>query len=136
MPTRQRICLILLLMLCVSGCATVLKQAPPDRVLAFQTPTSDKSAKLTVIRPFEFAGGGCYKALYVNTIFAARLDVDEFAHFYVDPGEVLLRIGRDPYGKGGCSFDQDNWIQRETFLKPSDNKTFRIKGGDIQRADQ
>ena len=70
----------------------------------------------------------------------ARVDVAEFANFYVEPGELLLRIGRDPEGGGLCGVDQENWTQRETIMKSGDKKTFRmsidVNGKlDIMRAD-
>src|SRR5450759_1981928 len=104
----KRICLLLLLMFCANGCATApiaiseAKQAPPDRVLAFQTPTNNKSATLTMIRDEGFLGGGCYYAVYINKFLAARLNPSEFARFYLEPGEILIRYGRDPQGQGLC----------------------------------
>jgi hypothetical protein len=129
----KKICL-LLLMFYVNGCATApiaiseAKQSPPDRVLAFQTPTSDKTATLTMIRDEGFIGGGCYYAVSINGILAARLDPAEFVRFYMEPGEILIRYGRDPQGQGLCvPFEGlDNWTQRETFLKSGEKKSFRL----------
>ena len=130
----------------LSGCATTpvsindAKQVPADRLLAFQTAGADKTAILTVIRDEGFLGSGCYYGLWINKTLAARVDVAEYAKFYVEPGETLLRIGRDPQGKGLCAVDQDNWTQRETILKAGVPKTFRmsidVNGKvDISRAD-
>lgn len=137
---------LLLLALLVSGCATTpvpisaAKQAPTDRVLAFQIAAGDKTATVTVIRDEGFIGSACYYAVHINRVLAARLDVAEFARFYVEPGEILLRAGRDPEGGGLCGVDLDNWTQRETFLKPGEQKSFRLSidlNGklDIHRAD-
>jgi len=121
-------------MFCANGCASIpvpiseAKQVPPDRILAFQTPTSDKNAVLTMIRDQGMPGSGCYYAVSINGILAARLAPTEFARLYTEPGEILIRYGRDPQGKGLCgSFEGiDNWTQRETFLKPGEQKSFRL----------
>lgn len=121
-----------LLALLLGGCATTpvqiseATQASADRVLAFQLATGDKPATLTVIRDEGFIGSGCYYAVHINQVLAARLDVAEFARFYVEPGEILLRVGRDPQGVGLCGFGQDQWTQRETILKPDEQKSFRL----------
>ena len=122
----------LLLLLLLSACATTptyiheAEQAPVERVLAFQTPTSDKAATITIIRDEGLIGSGCFAGLYINKILAARLDVAEVVKFYVEPGEVLIRAGWDPQGRGLCAFGQDNWTQRETLLKPGEQKSFRL----------
>lgn len=137
---------LLVLALLMSGCATTpvpisaAKQAPTDRVLGFQIAAGDKTATLTVIRDEGFVGSACYTAVYINRVLAARLDVAEFVRFYVDPGEIVLRAGWDPQGEGLCGFSQDNWTQRETFLKPGEQKSFRLSIDinaklDIQRSD-
>ncbi len=122
----------LLLALLLGGCATTpvsmsaAKQVPADRLLAFQVATGDKTATVTVIRDEGFIGSGCYNAVHINGVLAARLDVAEFARFYVEPGEIVLRAGRDPQGAGSCGFASDNWTQRETLLKPGEQKFFRV----------
>jgi len=136
----------LLLALLLGGCATTpvpisaAKQAAADRVLAFQIVTDNKTATLTVIRDHGLLGSACYFAVYINQVLAARLDVAEFARFYVEPGEVVLRAGGDPQGTGLCGFASDMWTQRETILKPGEQKSFRMsfdQSGrfDIQRSD-
>jgi len=105
----------LLLALLLGGCATTpvsmseAKQAAADRVLAFRIIADDKTGSLTVIRDEGFIGSACYYAVHINGILAARLDVAEFARFYVEPGEILLRAGRDPQGGGLCGVQLDNW---------------------------
>lgn len=134
----------LLLALLLAACESTpvpkseAKQTPPDRVLAFQTPKGEKTGILTVIRDDGFPVSGCNIALYINQILAARFEAAEYAQFYVESGEILLRAGWDPQGKGLCSFGQDQWTQRETFLKPGERKSFRLSFGtsgrfDIQR---
>lgn len=149
MKKHKQIWLILPLAILLKGCATIpvpiseAKQAPPDRVLAFQTPTSDKTATLTAIRDEGHLGSGCYYALSINGILAARLDPAEFARFYIEPGEILMRYGRDPQGQGLCVSVEglfDSWTQRETFLKAGEKKSFRLTidimgKTDIQRSE-
>lgn len=100
-------------------------KAPPDRVLALQLATGDKTATLTVVRDEGFIGSGCYYAVHIDRVLVARLDVAEFARFYVEPGEIVLRAGRDPQGVGLCGLDLDNWTQRETILNQA-NKSFSV----------
>jgi hypothetical protein len=56
------------------------------------------------------------------------------------PGEILLRAGRDPLGKGLCGLGQDEWTQRETVVHQGETKYFRLsidQNGktDIQRSE-
>lgn len=136
----------LFIALALTGCATTpvpatsAKQAPAERVLAFQTKLEGPSGKLIVTRDEGFLGGGCFYALSINGIVAARLDVGETSAFFVSPGEVLLRAGRDPQGKALCALGQDEWTQRETLVRDKETKYFRLSidmngKTDIQRAD-
>lgn len=119
---------LLLLTLLISACASTpvpinkAIQAPAERVLAFQTQTSDKVAILAVVR--DDGPARCFAGLYINEVLAARLDVAEVARFFIEPGDVLLRVGWDPQGVGFC-FSND-WTQRETILKPGEQKSFRM----------
>lgn len=130
----------------LAGCATTpvplsqAKQVPADRLLAFQGGITGPSAKLSVTRDAGFLGGGCYLALVINGKLAARFDTGEVANFDIAPGEVLLRVGGDPLGKGMCAIGQSNyWTQRETILHPDETKYFRLTisdgGMDIHRAE-
>src|SRR5262249_32126228 len=65
------------------------RQAPSERVLAFQT-ASPENGTLVVIRDGGPVGSGCYFAFYINRTLATRLDVGERARFFVEPGGVLL----------------------------------------------
>lgn len=129
------------------GCATTpivptaAKPAPTERILAFQQKTPSTTATLIVTRDEGFLGGGCYYSLAINGTLAARLDVGETSRFFLEPGEILLRVGRDPQGRGLCSAGQEYWTQRETILRPGEIKYFRLLidangATDIQRSEQ
>ena len=130
----------------LGGCATTpiassnATQAPPDRLLAFQERGQDTNATLVITRDQGFLGSGCYYSVTLNGTVAARLDVGETARFYVIPGEILMRVGRDPVGKGLCGLGQDEWTQRETVVRQGETKYFRLSidangKTDIQRSD-
>lgn len=130
----------------LTGCATtpisstVAKPAPIERLLAFQTPLSEPAGILTVTRDVGHTGSACFYAISINGTLAARLEPGEKASFHVPSGEILMRSGSDPQGKGLCGFDKDFWTQRETQLKPGETKYFRMSINadgitDIQRAD-
>ena len=131
----------------LTGCATTAvpaseaKPAPANRVLAFQSKDETTTSTIVVTRDAGFLGGGCFYSLAINKVLAARLDTSETAAFYVAPGEVLLRSGRDPEGKALCSLGQDEWTQTETILKPNETKYFRLSidmngKTDIRRSDR
>ncbi|MEX3986016.1 hypothetical protein AB4Y45_44915 [Paraburkholderia sp. EG287A] len=131
----------------LTGCAsepmslTSATKAPSERVTAYQTvPPGIDSGMLVITRDSGFTGGACFYAVSINGKLAARLDTGETARFIVPAGEVLLRSGRDPQGKGLCSLVKGEWTQRETALKPGETKLFRLSidmngKTDIQRAD-
>lgn len=125
----------------LAGCATTpvpssqAKPAPKERTIAFQEKTATNNASLVLTRDEGFLGGGCFYAFWINSILAARLDVGETAGFYVEPGEHVLRVGRDPHGQGLCALDADNWTQRETILRANERKFFRLSIDDSGKAD-
>jgi len=144
--SMRAICCTLLLSASLFGCATTpmsASQATPvasDRVLAFQESSSAASGTLIVTRDQGFLGGGCYYGFFINDILAARFDVAETAKFQVQPGELVLRSGRDPEGRALCGAGQQEWTQRETILRDGETKYFRLSidangKTDIQRAD-
>jgi hypothetical protein len=133
--------------LLISACATTPtpeKEAVPipnERVLAFQTKPSEDAATILLTRDSGHLGSGCHYGFWINGILSARLDPAEIGTFHVAPGEYLLRVGRDPQGRGLCSLEKDEWTQRETILKPREVKRFRLSidmngKTDIQRSDQ
>ena len=134
--------------LLLSGCMTTTtplraseaKAAPTTRLLAYQTKSPSASGTLVVTRDTGFMGGGCFYAVWINGILSARLDVGERSEFYVQPGDILFRTGRDPAGIGLCNLGQDNWTQRESQIRENETKYFRLLldangKSDIQRAD-
>lgn len=142
----HKILILLVASMLVVGCATTpiaptaAKSAPNERILAFQQKTSSTTATLIITRDTGLLGSGCYYAVSINGTLAARLDVGETTRFFLEPGEILLRAGRDPQGKGLCALGQDEWTQRETILRQNEIKSFRLLidlngKTDIQRAD-
>jgi hypothetical protein len=137
----------ILIPLLLSGCATTpiplteAKPAPSDRLLAYQDKNAETTSTLVVTRDGGFLGGGCYYAVSINGTLAARLDTGETSRFYLVPGEVVIRAGRDPQGKGMCSLGQDEWTERESILRQHETKLFRLSidangKTDIQRTAQ
>jgi len=124
--------LLFLFPILFSGCASTpvsindAIKAAPERVIAFQTTNLTKTATLTVIRDKFYPASRCYFGFWINQTLSARIGVAEYATFQVESGEVLLRVGVDPQGSGMCGWGQDYWTQRETVMKPGDNKTFRL----------
>lgn len=142
----RAVCCSLVLSLGLFGCATTpmppgqAASVAPDRLVAFQEKSTDASGTLIVTRDEGFLGGGCYSGFFINDILAARFDVAETAKFYVQPGELVLRSGRDPQGRALCGVGQQEWTQRETILRDGETKYFRLSidangKTDIQRAD-
>ena len=130
----------------LAGCATTptpvteATQAPSNRLLAYQEKNAETTSTLIVTRDSGFLGGGCYYAVSINGVLAARLGPGETSSFFLAPGEILLRSGRDPQGRGLCGFDAGEWTQRESVLHQHEIKHFRLlidANGktDIQRAD-
>jgi len=119
--------------LTLTGCATShlpSSQAVPvtkERVFAFQDKTETKNATLVLTRDVGFLGSGCYYGFWIDGTLAARFDVGETATFFVEPGERLLRVGRDPQGKGLCGFHESQMAnQRESIFRPNEKKQFRL----------
>ena len=94
------------IMFVLVGCATTpvspasATGVPAARLFAFQDPTPERNATIIVTRDSGFLGSGCFFSFTINGVHAARFDVGETARFYVPPGEVLLRNGRDQMGRG------------------------------------
>ena len=144
---QKKFMTILLATVSASGCAlrpttptenAIATRASDDRILAFQESTAIESATLIIVRDSGLLGSGCYYSIWINGVHAARLSSGEKASFFLKPGEHVLRSGRDLQGRGLCSFGLDEWTQRETTLRESEVKSFRMlidKNGktDLQR---
>ncbi len=133
-------------LLVLSSCATT-PMAPSsavstssNRIVTFQAPIAEPSGTLVVTRDKGMLGSGCYYGFFINNVLAARFDNSETATFHVAAGELVLRYGRDPQGRGLCATMKQEWTQRETILRDGETKYFRLSidvNGkmDIQRAD-
>jgi hypothetical protein len=130
--TRTTWCVMIAISFFLFGCATAPVKidlatfAPSERILAFQSADVDKTCQLIVVRDEGFIGSACYYALHVNGILAARLAPREKVILFIPPGEILLRVGRDPLGRGLCGAGKDEWTQRETSMKAGETKYFRM----------
>lgn len=139
--------IVVLIGLVLAGCSTTpqnlseAKQAPTDRLYAYQEKNGQSTGTIVVTRDRGVLGSGCYSSLAINGIIAARLDVGESSTFFVTPGETLLKFGRDPMGNGLCAMERKAWTQRETIVREHETKYFRLSTdtngkSDIQRTDQ
>jgi len=95
---------------------------------------------LVLTRDKGYLGSGCYAGFFVNEELAARIDNSETAGFTVPVGELVLRVGGDPSGRGLCALSKEHWTQRETTFRNGEKKFFRLSidmngNLDIQRAD-
>lgn len=138
--------IFILFSLVLAGCSTTqqtlsdAKKTPTSRLYAYQEIANQNTGTIVVTRDIGALGSACYSYLAINGEMSARLDVGETATFYVAPGETLLKVGRDPMGKGLCGFESKAWTQRETIIRPRETKYFRLTTdthgkSDIQRTD-
>lgn len=117
-------------LLTLAGCATHAPKpsdvhaVPPDRALAFQSP-SDGDASIVVTRDKGFAGGGCYAGLYLDGALVAKMNPGERASLYVPSGRHV--IGTWSVGKALCGY-REGTDRRETdaTLKPGETRKYRI----------
>ncbi len=138
--TYQHVSLISLLIILVlttlsSGCATVFtqnsvaKRAPSERMLGLQTHLNN-AATLTVVRHEGAISNACFYALSINKKLVARLDLDEYAQFFLPPGKHTVEIDRDPQGnflcEGGAGTNARQW---EVDLSANDEKVYHFAVG-------
>lgn len=137
---------MLFVSLTLAGCATTpadhskARPVPADRLVGFQSLVDGPSGTLVLTRDKGYLGSGCYAGFFVNEELAARIDNSETATFTVPTGELVLRVGGDPSGRGLCALSKEHWTQRETTFRSGEKKFFRLSidmNGklDIQRAD-
>jgi len=98
-------------------------QTPKDRLFEFQQKNEKRTSSIVVIRDEGFAGGGCFNNIWFDGTLAAMMDKAEIATFYLETGEHIIKIGN--VGRGLCATLRDR-IQRETLLKPNQQKYFRL----------
>lgn len=138
--------IVIVLGLLIGGCSTTpqalseAKKAPSNRLYSHQQKPNADAGTIVVTRDAGVLGSACYSYLAINGEMSARLDVGETAAFYVPPGETLLKVGRDPMGKGLCGLESKAWTQRETTIRPHETKYFRLTTdtngkSDIQRTE-
>ena len=130
----MRVLLIINLLLALTGCSTsqvalqAAKETPSDRVLAFQKASDATTSELIIVRDTGMAASGCYYGVMIDHVLAARLDVTERASFKVEPGERVLKIIRDPQGKGLCSVGDDN-VEKKLTILPHEVQKYRLSLG-------
>jgi len=125
---------VLLILFSLTGCDTTntpcnqRKNLPNNMVYAYNQKTKERTAIITITRDQGALGCFCKIALYINTQLAGRFGTKETKQFYVKPGKVLLKVIRDPYGRGICSWKcKDTDFQQEIFIKRNENKFYRIR---------
>ena len=121
---------LLLTVGCLPGPTTpvaipIATKTPSDRVLAFQNPDQVRTCQVVVVRDQGILGGACYYALHINGVFAARMNPGELVRLYVEPGNLLLKVSRDPLGKWGCALWKDSFELQST-IKAGETKSFRM----------
>lgn len=86
---------IALLAGCSSNAITVqqAKQAPKDKVYAFQTQLAGAYGTITVLRDGGINASACDFVVYVDGKKAAKLGSGQKATFYVKPGSLNLGVG-------------------------------------------
>lgn len=116
----------------LTGCAAPptadsANSTPNDRLLAYQAKQAGAYSTITVLRQLGAIGPTCYFSVYIDGKLAARMDDNEVASFYVQPGLRLVGIGMDPLGAGICS-SGSNQPRREveTYLGVGEQRKFRF----------
>jgi hypothetical protein len=92
--------------LLLAGCVTVpvsqdaAKQVPPERVFAYQKPSSSNDGTLLLIRDSGALGSGCRVVIYIDDEQAASFSTSEKASLFIPAGRHILAFG--PTGNGLC----------------------------------
>lgn len=107
------------------------KEAPADRLLAYQEPVRGPSGTLQVTRGKAWEASACFAAVYINGRWAARLEDAETARFKVPAGKVEVAVASDPQGRGTCRFGQSTQEVHETVLAKGEtvHVYFAFNGG-------
>ena len=122
----------------LSGCVVIpsatrptplekVKQAPDERLLAFQQAREGASAIAVVTRDTGLFGASCYYAVVINGSLAARLNSGEASRFYLMPGGVRMKATPDPDAKGLCSIGQgEDGPELQVDLRANETRHFRL----------
>ena len=104
-----------------------LKQAPTERLLAFQQPRQGASAVAIVTRDTGLFGVACRYAVVINGFVAARLNSGETSRFYLMPGAVRMKATPDPDAEGLCSIGQgEDRSELQVDLRADETRRFRL----------
>ena len=104
-----------------------VKQAPKERLLAFQQLGEGASAIAVVTRDIGLFGAACHYAVIINGSLAARLNIGEAARFYLMPGGVRMKAAPDPDAEGLCSIGQgEDPSELRVDLQANETKHFRL----------
>lgn len=128
----MRLLMVTPLICLLTGCAgsPTVDQAiptPSSRLFAYQGIGDGGDSIITVLRQLGSIGPTCYFSVYIDGKLVARMDDNEIASFYVQPGPKLIGIGMDPNGAGICS-SGSNQPRREveTYLGKGEQRKFRF----------
>lgn len=104
-----------------------VKQAPNERLLAFQQAREGASAIAVVTRDIGLFGAACRYAVVINGSLAARLNSGEASRFYLMPGGVRMKATPDPDAKGLCSIGQgEEGSELRVDLRANETRHFRL----------
>jgi hypothetical protein len=105
-----------------------VRQAPNERLLAFQQPREGAYAIAVVTRDIGLFGAACHYAVVINGSLAARLNSGETSHFYLMPGEVRMKATPDPDATGLCSIGQgEDGPELRVDLRANETRHFRLQ---------
>lgn len=138
----MRLLVALFPLLALAGCSSWqaapqdIKPVPEERLRGYQSPVAN-GGEFVVTRDFGIRGGGCYVAVMVDRMLAARIHVGEQVRLYVPAGMRIVSIESDPEddtlcGKGRLLREKAAQVERgETmhFRISADNRI----GFDIQQ---
>jgi hypothetical protein len=126
----KRLILCSAVALSVSACITKppraeqIRQPPAERLLTHQA-VSDGDSTIVVTRDVGMSGSGCYLAVFIDGVVAAKLGTGERARFYVPSGDHVL--GTWNTGAALCGYREGKDRKEVSVsLKPGDIRKFRI----------
>jgi hypothetical protein len=114
----------------LSGCVSytsapkTAKPAPADRVLAFKYVKPGYATMIVTRDDGYMAGGGCYAAVLVDGMVAARLGTGETVSLHLPPGRHVYGIAGDDKGQGLCGLK---------IAQPQKESSSDFAANDLQR---